>query len=314
MIYRDNQYVHRTIDAMTWINYNHLHYFWRVARHGSVVRAAEELLVSQPTISTQLRELERALGRRLFDRMGRKLVLTDAGHVVLGYADRMFSLGQEMLGELEGRSGNRPVRLAVGIVDMIPKTVVRLLLEPATRLDQAVRMVCREDKADHLLADLAAQKVDLVLSDTPIGGAGKQRGFNHLLGQCGVAFFAVSALAERHKRGFPRSLNNAPMLLPSDTTALRRSLDIWFDANRIRPRVVGEFDDAALLISFGRAGEGVFPAPAVVADEIRREHRVRIVGRTDAMQERFYAITLQDEPTHPAVLAIRDAARRELFK
>jgi LysR family transcriptional activator of nhaA len=218
-----------------------------------------------------------------------------------------------MLTALEDRNAARPLRLAVGIVDMIPKTIVRLLLEPATRLEQPVRMICREDKADHLLADLSARRLDMVLSDAPIGASGPHRGFNHLLGQCGIAFFAAEPLAERFKRGFPRSLNNAPMLLPSDTTALRRSLDIWFDANRIRPHVVGEFDDAALLISFGRAGEGVFPAPAVVADEIRREHHVRPVGRTDAMQERFYAITRHDEPTHPAVLAIRDAARRKLF-
>jgi LysR family transcriptional activator of nhaA len=298
---------------MKWLNYNHLYYFWMVARHGSVVGAAQELLISQPTISSQLRELETALGRRLFDRVGRKLVLSDAGHLAFGYADRIFTLGQEMVAALVDEAGPRPLRLAVGIVDMIPKTIVRLLLEPATRLDQPVRMICREDKAEHLLADLSAQRLDMVLSDAPIGVSAPQRGFNHLLGQCGVTFFAAPALAERYKRGFPRSLNRAPMLLPSDTTALRRSLDIWFDANRIHPQVVGEFDDAALLISFGRAGEGVFPAPSVVTDEIRREHRVRIVGKTNAMQERFYAITPQDEPTHAAVLAIRDAARRDLF-
>jgi LysR family transcriptional activator of nhaA len=298
---------------MKWLNYNHLYYFWMVARHGSVVRAADELLISQPTVSSQLRELEAALGRRLFDRAGRKLVLSDAGHLAFAYADRIFTLGQEMVAALEDNAGQQPLRLAVGIVDMIPKTVVRLLLEPATRLDQPVRMICREDKVDHLLADLSAQRLDMVLSDAPIGASARQRGFNHLLGQCGVTFFAANSLAERYKRGFPRSLNKAPMLLPSDTTALRRSLDIWFDANRIHPQVVGEFDDAALLISFGRAGEGVFPAPSVVTDEIRREHRVRIVGKTNAMQERFYAITPQDEPAHPAVLAIRDAARRELF-
>jgi LysR family transcriptional activator of nhaA len=298
---------------MKWLNYNHLYYFWMVARHGSVVGAAQELLISQPTISSQLRELETALGRRLFDRVGRKLVLSDAGHLAFGYADRIFTLGQEMVAALADEAGPRPLRLAVGIVDMIPKTIVRLLLEPATRLDQPVRMICREDKAEHLLADLSAQRLDMVLSDAPIGVSAPQRGFNHLLGQCGVTFFAAPALAERYKRGFPRSLNRAPKLFPSDTTALRRSLDIWFDANRIHPQVVGEFDDAALLISFGRAGEGVFPAPSVVTDEIRREHRVRIVGKTNAMQERFYAITPQDEPTHAAVLAIRDAARRDLF-
>lgn len=298
---------------MRWLNYNHLYYFWMVARHGSVVRAAEELLVSQPTISAQLRELEDSLGRKIFERSGRGLALTDAGRLAFSYADEIFSLGQEMLNALEHRPAGPPLRLAVGIVDMIPKTVARLLLEPATRMAQPVRLICREDKADHLLADLSARRLDLVLADAPLGTSGHARTHSHLLGQSGVAFLAAGKLAAQFKRGFPKSLNNAPMLLPSDTTALRRSLDLWFDANRIRPRVVGEFDDAALLISFGRAGEGVFPVPSAMVDEIRREHHVALVGRTDAIQERFYAVTMREKPDHPAVIAICDSARRGIF-
>ncbi len=296
------------------MNYNHLHYFWMVAREGSVVRASEELMVSQPTISAQLKDLEASLGRRLFDRVGRGLVLTDAGRVAFNYANEMFSLGQEMVDALEHQSRSRPLRLAVGIVNVIPKPVAHRLLEPAMRLPQAVRLTCREDKADRLLADLAVRRLDLVLSDSPIGTTMGFQGFNHLLGECGVSFFATPEIAEKYRKGFPKSLDGAPMLLPTDHTAVRRSLDVWFDSQRIHPALVADFDDSALMFSFGQTGEGIFPAPSVIDSHLRRMVGVRLVGKTERVKERFYAISAEENPKHPAVIAIRDAARQEIFR
>jgi LysR family transcriptional regulator, transcriptional activator of nhaA len=289
---------------MKWLNYNHLHYFWVVAREGGVVRASEELLVSQPTISNQLKELEGSLGHRLFDRVGRGLRLTDAGRVAFNYANEIFSLGQEMLNALEHQPAGRVMRLAAGVVDVIPKPVARQLLSPATKLEQPVRLVCREDKSDRLLADLAARRIDLVLSDAPIGTAVQVEGYNHLLGESGVSFFADAGLAARYRPGFPKSLNGAPTLLPSDHTQVRRSLNAWFDTKRIHPVVAGEFDDSALMFWFGRTGHGVFPAPTVIEADIRREMGLELVGRLRDVRERFYAITLDKKPKHPAVVAI----------
>ncbi len=295
------------------LNYHHLRYFWAVAREGSIVRAAEELRVSQPTISLQLKELERVLGRKLMERSGRSLALTEAGRVVYNYAREIFSLGEELIDAVERQPSEHALRLAVGIVDVIPKTVVYRLLEPVLRLSQPVRLVCREDKADRLLADLAARRFDVVLSDAPIGTGVQVRGYNHLLGESGVTFFATAALARRHRRGFPRSLDGAPVLLPTDGTAMRRALSLWFDSLRVHPVVVAEFDDGATMASFGRAGAGVFPAPSVVEDEVCRELSVEVVGRSDKLRERYYAITTEARLQHPAVVAVREAARNELF-
>jgi LysR family transcriptional activator of nhaA len=297
---------------MKWLNYNHLYYFWMVAREGGVVRAGEELMVSQPTISAQLKQLEAALGLKLFDRVGRGLVLTDAGRVAFNYANEMFSLGQELVNALERQPADRPMKLAVGVLDVIPKPVVRRLLEPALKLPQPVRLVCREDKADRLLADLAARRTDVVLSDSPIGTSMQVRGFNHLLGESGVSFFAAADLAARCRRGFPKSLSGTPVLLPTDHTQVRRSLNQWFDSRRIHPVVAGEFDDSALLFWFGRTGAGVFPAPTIIGADIRRELGVKLVGKTEQVRERFYAITLEEKIKHPAVVAICDTARRTL--
>jgi LysR family transcriptional regulator, transcriptional activator of nhaA len=309
------EYIEKTYGynrGMTSLNYNHLFYFWMVAREGGVVRASEELLVSQPTISAQLKELEAALGHKLFDRVGRGLVLTDAGRVAFNYANEMFSLGQELINALEHRPAARPMRLAVGVLDVIPKPVVSRLLQPALKLPQPVRLVCREDKADRLLADLAARRTDVALSDGPIGTSLQVRGFNHLLGDSGVSFFAARELAARCRRGFPKSLDGVPVLLPTDHTQVRRSLNQWFDSKRIHPVVAGEFDDSALLFWFGRTGAGVFPAPTIIAADLKRELGVSLVGKTEEVRERFYAITLEEKLKHPAVIAICEAARRQL--
>ena len=297
---------------MTWLNYNHLYYFWIVAREGGIARAAEELLLSQPTISVQIKELEAAVGHRLFERVGRGLQLTDAGRIAFTYANEIFSLGQEMTNALEHQPAGRPLKLSVGILDVIPKPVVRQLLEPALRLTQPVRLICREDKADRLLSDLAARRTDMVLSDAPIGTGVHVQGFNHLLGESGVSFFASKELAPRLKRNFPKSLSGAPVLLPTDHTQMRRSLNLWFDSKRIHPIVAAEFDDSALMFWFGQSGAGAFPAPSIMEAKVQRDLSVKLVGRVTGVVERFYAISLEAKLKHPAVVAICEGARRVL--
>jgi LysR family transcriptional regulator, transcriptional activator of nhaA len=297
---------------MKWINYNHLYYFWIVAREGSIARAAEELMVSQPTISIQLKELESAFGHRLFDRVGRGLQLTDAGRIALNYANEIFSLGQEMANALEHQPAGRPLKLSVGILDVIPKPMVRQLLEPALHLPQPVRLICREDKADRLLTDLAARRTDMVLSDAPIGTAVQVQGFNHLLGESGVSFFASKELAKRLKPGFPKSLNGAPVLLPTDHTEMRRSLNLWFDSKRIHPVVAGEFDDSALMFWFGQSGVGCFPVPSIMEAKVQHDLGVKLIGRASDVRERFYAISLEAKLKHPGVVAVCEAARKTM--
>ena len=298
---------------MTFLNYHHLRYFWAVAREGSVAAAGRALNAAQPTVSTQVRELEGALGTPLFERTGRRMVLTETGRMVYGYADEIFTLGREMLETVSGRGTGRRPRLVVGIADAVPKLIAYRILEPARTLQEPVTVVCLEDKPDRLLPELAAHQLDLVLADTPANPGLGVKAFSHLLGECGVTFFAAGAVASRLRRGFPRSLTGQPILLPAETTALRRSLDAWFEREGIRPSVVGEFEDSALLKVFGQAGQGVFPAPSAIAEQVRPQHRVAVVGRTDDVRERFYAISVERKLKHPAVTVIVEAARERLF-
>jgi LysR family transcriptional activator of nhaA len=232
--------------------------------------------------------------------------------MAFNYANEIFSLGQEMTNALEHQPAGRPLKLSVGILDVIPKLVVRQILDPVLYLPQPVRLICREDKADRLLADLAARRTDVVLSDAPIGTAVQVEGFNHLLGESGVSFFASKELAARLKKGFPKSLNGQPVLLPSDHTQVRRSLNHWFDSKRIHPLVAGEFDDIALMFWFGQSGVGVFPAPTIMERTIRRDFGVKVIGQAPDVRERFYAISMESKLKHPAVVAICDAARKSL--
>jgi LysR family transcriptional activator of nhaA len=298
---------------MEWLNYHHLLYFYTVAREGSVTRAAQVLRLAQPTLSGQIRRLEEVLDEQLFVRQGRHLVLTDVGRTVYRYADEIFSLGRELMDTLRGRPTSRPARLLVGIADVVPKLVAHRLLETALRLEDPVQLVLREGKTDDLLAALATQAFDLVISDSPLGSHLKVRAFNHLLGSCGVGFFAAPALAARHRGRFPKCLDGAPMLLPTDNTVLRRSLEQWFERIGVRPRVVAEIEDTALLKVFGQHGEGLFPAPEIMAGEIRRQHGVRTIGRTEEVREQFYAISIERRIKHPAVAAITERAREEIF-
>lgn len=298
---------------MDWLNYHHLLYFWVVAREGSIARASEELRLAQPTISGQIRALEESLGEKLFARAGRGLVLTDFGRMVYEHANEIFALGQELMETVKGRPTGRPVRFTVGVADVVPKFVARRLLEPALKLPEPIRIICREDKPDRLLADLAVHKLDIVLTDAPISPTIKIRAFNHLLGECGVVMLATREIADAHRRRFPRSLDGAPMLLPSDETAMRRSLDQWFVSHGVRPAVVGEFDDTALAKAFAQGGAGIVSIPEVIEEEVRRQYGLRRVGRIEGVRERFYAISVERKLKHPAVVAISEAAKQELF-
>jgi LysR family transcriptional activator of nhaA len=298
---------------MARLNYHHLLYFWTVAREGSIARACAQLHLTQPTISGQLRRLEKALGAKLFDRVGRNLVLTDTGRVVYGYADDIFSLGRELQDTLRGRPAGRPLRLLVGVADTLPKEIAYRLLEPAQRLAEPVQLVCDHGKLEYLLGRLAVNALDVVLADAPVSPTTKVRAFNHLLGECCVSFMAAPSLAAAYRRGFPKSLDGAPFLLPAEDTTLRRSLEQWFDAEGIHPRVRGEFADPALLKVFGESGGGVFTVRSAVERETRQRYRVRPLGRIESIRERFYAISVERKLKHPAVVAITEAARAELF-
>jgi LysR family transcriptional activator of nhaA len=294
-----------------WLNYHHLLYFWVVAREGGIARASRVLLVAEPTISGQVKELEAFLGEPLFVRSGRTLVLTEMGKVVYDYAGEIFSLGRQMLDTVRQRPSDRPPRLSVGVTDGLPKLVARRLLEPALGGPQRVELTCRDGPLDGLLVDLSTFRLDLVLSDAPAGGGVKVVSFSHLLGESGVSFFAVPAVARKASRGFPASLGEADLLLPTANTTLRRQLDHWFESRGIRPRVVASVEDSALLKTFGQAGVGVFPAPSVVEAEVCRQYQVKVVGRTREVRERFYAISVERKLRHPAVVAISEAAREQ---
>ncbi len=298
---------------MEWLNYHHLLYFWAVAREGSIAAATQVLQLTQPTISAQVRALEKSLGEKLFTRVGRNLQLTDVGQVVFRYADDIFSLGRELQDTLKGLPTGAPMQLMVGVADAVPKLIAYRLLAPALRLPEPIRIICREDKHERLLTELATHALDVVLSDAPVGPLVKVRAFSHLLGECGVTVFGPPLLASRYRRGFPRSLTGAPFLLPTDSTPLRRALEQWFKATEIYPVVVGEFDDSALLKAFGQAGVGLFAAPSAIETEIRHQYHVRVVGRVESIQERFYAISVERKLKHPAVVAILEVAREKLF-
>ncbi len=296
------------------LNYHHLLYFWTVARTGSVAAACEQLGVAQPTVSGQVRALEQSLGEKLFARSGRGLALTEVGQVAYRYADEIFSLGRELTDVLKGRPGGRALRLHVGISDAVSKLIAYRILKPALALPEGVQLVCYEDRPDRLAALISSHRLDLVLADAPLGPAMRVRAFNHLLGSCGVSLFAARPLAARYRRGFPRSLDGAPFLLPLESSALRRSLEQWFEAEGIRPRIVGEFQDNALLNAFGQGGAGVFAAPMAIEAETCDVCRVAVVGRTEAITERVYAISVERKLKHPAVLAICETARETIFR
>lgn len=298
---------------MEWLNYHHLYYFWTVIREGGITSASKRLHLVPSTISSQLATLEEALGVKLFQRVGRNIEPTEMGHLVFQYADEIFSLGKELMAAVRGqyRSGRIPLR--VGVVDALPKMIVRDLLDPVFKLPEQIRLICHENKKEALLAELALHEIDIVISDSPIGTGLSVKAYNHKLGECGVTFFGVERLSVSLQHDFPHSLGEAPMLLPLPSLTLRADLDLWLESLDIIPIVAGEFDDAALLKAFGQKGDGIFMAPTIIEDEIQRQYNVSVAGRTEKIKYQFYAISIEKILTHPAVLAISTAARHSLF-
>lgn len=298
---------------MERLNYQHLYYFWVVAKHGSITAACEVLHLAQPTISGQLAIFEQAVGSKLLLKQGRTLVLSETGRAVFHYAEEIFSLGRELTHMLKGRSTERGVRLNLGISDALPKLLAYSLVEPLLRLPELVQIHCLEDKTERLLAELALHGVDLVLCDVPATPASGARVFNHFLGESVVGIFAVPQLAERYRLDFPRCLNGAPFLLPTGNTALRRSLDQWFDTHELSPFIQVEVEDSALLKTFGAGGSGLFFSPVAVSEAIQRQYGVQMLGVAEGVVERFYAVTAQRRLKHPLVNTMLEQAQHGLF-
>jgi len=298
---------------MRHLNYSHLLYFWTVAREGSIAKASTVLHLTPQTISGQLKLLDEAVGDRLFVRAGRRLVLSDLGKVVFQYADEIFTLGGELAHVARGRAPGMPLVLNVGIVDSIPKLVTYRVLEPALKLEEKLKLTCHEATLENLLSDLAVHRLDLVLSDRPVPAGLNVRAYHHLLGGSGVSMFAAPSLAKTLKKRFPQSLKGAPFLMPANTPALRSQLEEWFDTHDVAPLIVGEFDDSALLKSFGQAGVGVFVGPTTLEAEICQMYRVQTLGQVPNVQERFYAISPERKLKHPAIVAITERARETIF-
>jgi len=295
------------------INYKHLYYFWAVAKEGGIARASEKLHLTPQTISGQLGLLEDYLGLNLFSRVGRNLELTEDGRLALSYADEIFSLGGELEEVIQQFPKGRPQLFRVGVADVVPKSIAHRILEPALNMPEAIRMVCRESSLDSLLAELAIHRLDLVIADCPIPPTVSTRGFSHKLGECPVSFFASKPLADQLKGDFPHNLDGAPILLPSIGNQLRGAIDRWLDKNRIRPRLVAEFDDSALMKVFGKQGAGVFIAPSAIEKEVERQYQTLAIGRVEEVQERFFAISIERRVQHPVVSAVVDTARTQLF-
>ncbi len=299
--------------ALKRINFNHLFYFWVVAREGSITGASRALGLTHPTVSGQVHALERALGQKLIARRGRTIELTEAGEVARDYADSVMSLGADLVDVLTDRPSGGPLRLVVGVSNALPKMIARSLLEPALRMEQPVRLVCRDGQPTRLFAALAANEVDVVLTDVPLPPKSAVRAFNHVLGESDVSFFASAELARRLERGFPGSLDGAPVLLPTDDTSLRAALDAWFLAENVRPRIVAEIEDAALLKVFAQRGLGAFAAPTIIEPALHAQYKVLPVGRVRTLRETFYAVSAERRLQNPTVLAIREAAQTSLF-
>ncbi|WP_107220238.1 LysR family transcriptional regulator [Thauera aromatica] len=290
------------------LNYKQLHHFWIVARAGGIVRAAERSGLAPQTLSGQITTLETALGVSLFKRQGRGLALTETGRMMLDYAEEIFRLGTELEEALRSRATGRAVPFRVGVADVVPKAIAWLLLAPSMDLPEPMRIVCREGKFDTLLGELAIHKLDVVLADRPLPQNMDVRGYSHALGESTIAFFATPALAATLKKGFPECLDGAPLLLPGAEASVRGPLLRWLEAAHLHPRIVGEFDDSALMRAFAEAGAGVFPSAARVGEQLCRQAGLVHLGDAGGVIETYYAISVERRLTHPAVRAISDAA------
>lgn len=295
------------------LNYKHLHYFLAVARAGGIIRAAERLHLTPQTLSGQVSQFEERLGVPLFRRAGRRLELTEAGRLAQSYAEEIFQTGAELEDLLRNGGEERFITFRVGIADVVPKFIAHRLLAPVLELPEAVRLVCQEDRLDRLLADLAIHRLDMVLADRPLPPGMDVKGYSHRLGESGLTFFAAPPLAARLEGEFPLLLNGAPLLIPGEDSAVRAPLLRWLRGLDIHPRLVGEFDDGALMQSFGKAGAGAFPAPTAIAKEVASQYGVVPLGSTEAVKDRFFLITVERKISHPAALAVSEAAHQSLF-
>ncbi len=295
------------------LNFKQLFYFWNAARYGGISRAAEQLNLTPQTISGQIGELEQALDVELFTRKGRRLELTDAGKLAFTHAEEIFRTGQELEALLRGHRSDERLLLRVGISDVVPKSIAYRLLSAAYRIAEPVRLVCLENKLDELFGELVQHKIDLVIADRPLPQGLGVKGYSRLLGESEVRFYAHPELAERHRDDFPRSLDGAPLLVPSMQSALRAGLERWLARQRVLPEIVGEFDDTALMKAFGEAGAGIFPAPAAIAHELQRQHGVQELGAADGLKAAYHVISLERRMQNPAVAAIVEEAKTHLL-
>ncbi|MDJ0956837.1 MAG: transcriptional activator NhaR [Arenicellales bacterium] len=299
---------------MNNLNLKHLRYFWVVASRGSITSASEVLHLTPQTISGQLRVLEESIGAKVFEKSGRNLVLTDTGRTVFSYADEIFRLTGELQDLLEGRPANRGLVLDVGISNIVPKLLAYRVLEPVMHMEEKVRLICHEAPLVDLLADLSVHKLDLVLADSPVSPVFNVKAYNHVLGESGTSFFVSGRNAARYSKGFPGSLDGAPMLMPTSGSSFRRTLDQWLEREGIQPLIVAEFEDRALMKAFGEAGAGVFTSPTAVEEDVKAKYSVHVIARVEDLHERFYAISTERRIKHPAVATITTAARKDLFK
>ena len=298
---------------MASLNFKHLHYFWMVARSGSIASASKHLHLTPQSISSQLSELEGRLGVELFRRVGRGLELTETGQRIFSYADEIFALGDELLALALDQTVRKSLLFRVGIANSVPKSVAYRVVEPALRMAEPVRLLCREGRLAPLLAEMAVHHLDLVIADQPMPNHLNVRGYSHFLGESDLTVFAAPQLAQSLSGDFPALLDRAPFLLPGDDVALRPDLLRWFETQRLYPHIVGEFEDSALLKAFGQAGAGLFVAPTAIADYVTRQYTVQAVGRIEAVTERLYAITTERRLLHPAIVAVVQATQREFF-
>jgi LysR family transcriptional activator of nhaA len=298
---------------MNRLNYKHLRYFWMVAKTGSIAKAAQQLHLTPQSVSGQLTEFAGVLGVELFRRAGRNLEITEAGREVLSYADEIFSIGDELLDAIRDQGAKKSIPLKVGIADSVSKFVAYRLLEPALKLAEPIRLICREGRLESLLSELSVHRLDMIIADRPMPSHLNVRGFNHLLGESELTVFGAHTVVEKLLGEFPECLNHAPFLLPGDDAAIRPKLERWLDNHNLRPVISGEFDDSALMKSFGQAGAGLFAAPSTNAAHICEQYKVQVVGKIDTVMEQLYMISTERQLTHPAIIAINEKGREDLF-
>jgi LysR family transcriptional activator of nhaA len=296
------------------LNFKHLHYFWVAARAGGIMRASEQLSTTPQTLSGQIKLLEARLGKRLFRKSGRQLELTEMGSLALGYADQIFALGAELEDAMQmSPGGEKILEFRVGVAESVPKSVVYRLLESALAVPEPVRLICNEGKFPDLLAQLGLMRLDLVLADEPLTGPFSVKAFNHALGSSPMSFFCAPALKKTLKGTFPKCLHDAPLLLQGRSSSVRRPLDAWLAKHKVHPRIVGEFDDLALMKAFGGEGRGVFMSASVLDEETIRQYGVEVIGRTEDVVKSFYAVSVERRIIHPCVAAMTQAAGGKLL-